>query len=281
MQQRWREYFVDLLNRPNPEREAEVISDMEVIEEIPSSPITKAEIRSAITSMKAGKAPGVDCLTVELFKADITTTVDILHDLLCEIWVSETVPADWRSGLIVKIGKKEDLTKCGNWRGITLMSVAAKVMGKVLIWIRRISGGGDAKLRKEQAGFRKGRSTVEQVFVLRNIVEQAVEWNSSLYVCFVDYEKAFDSVHRKTLCKIMESYGIPSKLIRMVKAMYDGSQCVVVEGTGQTDWFDVKSGVKQGCNMSGFLFLPVIDWIMRRTVSGANTVALNGNCGPS
>ena len=222
---------------------------MEVIEEIPSSPITKAEIRSAITSMKAGKAPSVDCLTVELLKADITTTVDVLHDLFCEIWVTETVPADWRRGLIVKIAKKGNLTKCGNWRGITLMSVSAKVMGKVLI--RRISGGVDAKLRKEQAGFRKGRSTIEQIFVLKNIVEQAVECNSSLYVCFVDYEKAFDSVHR-TLWKIMESYEIPSKLVGIVNAMYDGSQCAVVEGTDQTDWFDVKSGVKRGCNILGF-----------------------------
>lgn len=206
-----------------------MISEMEVIEEIPSGPITKAEIRSAITSMKEAEAPGVDRLTVELLKTDITTTVDVLHDLFCEIWVSETVPTDWRRGLIVKIAKIGDLTKCGNWRGITLMSVVAKVMGKVLI--RRISGGVDAKLRKEQAGFRKGRSTIEQIFVLRNVVEQAVEWNSSLYVCFVDYEKAFDSVHGKTLWKIMESYGIPSKLVRMVNTMYDGSQCAVVEGT--------------------------------------------------
>ena len=52
------------------------------------------------------KAPGVDCLTVELLKADITITVDVLHDLFCEIWVSETVPTDWRRGLIVKIAKK-------------------------------------------------------------------------------------------------------------------------------------------------------------------------------
>ena len=191
--------------------------------------------------MKAGKAPDVDCLTVDLLKADITTTVDVLHDLFCEIWVSETVPADWRKGSIVKNSKKRDLTKCGNWRGITLMSVAAKVMGKILI--RRISGGVDAKLRKEQAGFRKERSTIEQKFVLRNIVEQVVEWNSSLYVCYVDYEKAFDSVQRKTLWKLMESYGIPSKLVRMVSAMYDDSQCAVAEGAGHTDWFDVKSGV--------------------------------------
>ena len=215
--------------------------------------------------MKAGKASGIDCVRVELLKADITTTVNILHDLFHEIWVSETVLVDWRKGLIVKIAKKGDLTKCGNWRGITLISVAAKVVGKVLI--RRISGGVDAKLRKEQAGFRKGRSTIGQIFVLRKIVEQAVEWNSSLYVCFVDYEKAFDSVHRK----IMESSGIPSKLVRMVNITYDDSKCAIVDGTGQTDWFDLKSGVKQGCNMSGFLFLLVIDWIMRRTVTVANT----------
>ena len=139
--------------------------------------------------MEAGKASGIDCVTVKLLKADITTTVDVLHDLFREIWVSKIVLADWRKGLIVKIAKKWDLTKCGNWQGITLMSVAAKVMDKVLI--RRISGGVDAKLRKEQAGFTKGRSTIEQIFVLRNIVEQAVEWNSSLYVCFVDYEKGF------------------------------------------------------------------------------------------
>ena len=84
-------------------------------------------------------------------------------------------------------------------------------------------------------------------------------------------KKAFDSVHKKTLWKIMASYGIPSKLVRMVNVMYDDSQCAVVDGTGQTDWFDVKSSVKQGCNMSGFLFLLVIDWIMRRTVTGAST----------
>ena len=71
----------------------------------------------------------------------------------------------------------------------------------------------------------------------------------------------------------MESYEIPPKLVRMVNVMYDGSQCAVVYETGQTDWFDVKISVKQGCNMSGFLFLLVTDWTMRRTVSreGANT----------
>lgn len=72
-----------MLNRPSPEIVAETESEVEVMDEISSGPITKAEIRSAIVSMGAGKAPGVDGITVELFKADMTTTVEALHDLFC------------------------------------------------------------------------------------------------------------------------------------------------------------------------------------------------------
>ena len=93
----------------------------------------------------------------------MTTTVEVLHDLFSAIWVCESIPADWKKGLIVRLPKKGNLTKRGNWRGITLISVVAKVMGI------------DSKLRKEQAGFGRGRSTIEQIFILRNIVEQTIE----------------------------------------------------------------------------------------------------------
>ena len=95
-------------------------------------------------------------------KADTDTTVDVLHDLPSLIWEDKRIPEDLCKGLIVKVPKKGDLTNCGNWRGITLMPTAAKVMGKVII--KRISRGVDKKLRKEQAGFRSGRSTIEQIF---------------------------------------------------------------------------------------------------------------------
>ena len=149
------------------------------------------------------------------------------------------------------------------------MPTTAKLMGKVII--KRISRGVDKKLRKEQAGFRSGRSTIEQIFVLQNIIEQSVAWNASLYICFFDYEKPSDSIHRETLWRIMGSYGIPPKLVRMVQAMYKGSKCAVMDWGGKTGWFDIKSGVRQGCVMSGFLFLLVIDWVMRKTLSEGNT----------
>ena len=64
---------------------------------------------------------------------------------------------------------------------------------------------------------------------------------------------------------------ISRKLARMVQAMYKGSKCAVIDGGGKTGWFDIKSGVRQGCVMSGFLFLLVIDWMMRKTLSEGNT----------
>ena len=134
----------------------------------------------------------------------------------------------------MKIPKKGDLKECKNWRVVTLLPVASKVMGRVII--QRIQNGVDSVLRKEQAGFRKNRSTVDQIFILRNIIEQVNECQATLYAHFVDFEKAFDSVHREGLWKIMKAYGIPDKLIRMVKIMYEDFECSVLDEGEQTRW---------------------------------------------
>ena len=94
---------------------------------------------------------------------------------------------------------------------------------------------------------------------------------ATLYIHFVDFEKAFDSIHRDSLWIIMRQYGIPTKMVQMVKALYEDFQCSVIDEGGTTEWFPVMTGVKQGCCMSGFLFLLVIDWVMRRTTVGERT----------
>lgn len=117
--------------------------------------------------MKNGTAGGVDSLAIEIVKTDLGTTVDVLHYFLHKVWEQEQLPEDWRRGSIVKLPKKGDLTECGNWRGITLMVVAAKVLGRIIIIC--IRDAVNSKLRQEQTGFRKGRGTVRQIFILRNI----------------------------------------------------------------------------------------------------------------
>ena len=90
--------------------------------------------------------------------------------------------------------------------------LVTKVLGRVLI--KRVVASTDAESRKDPAGLRKVRGATEQIFVLKNIIDQVAEWNSSLYLCFVDNEKASDSINRDILCKIKSSYGIPPKIVR-------------------------------------------------------------------
>ncbi|PFX16654.1 Transposon TX1 uncharacterized 149 kDa protein [Stylophora pistillata] len=168
-----------------------------------------------------------------------------------------------------QLPKKGNLRDCINWRGITLLIIASKVLGKILM--ERMKQEIDAKLRQEQAGFRQGRSTTEQIFIIRNIIEQTHGWQASLILNFIDFEKAFDSLHTNSLWDIMKLDGIPSKLNKIIQLLYQDSKSAVLDGGQASEWFQVKTGVKQGCVMSGFLFLLAIDWIMQETTNLAKT----------
>ena len=97
-----------------------------------------------------------------------------------------------------------------------------------------------------------------------------------MYICFYDFEKAFNSVHRETLWKLLKIYGIPDKLVNMIKAMHRNIKCAVIDRIETLQWLDVKSGVKQGCVMSNLLFLIVMDWIMMKTVENDNNGIIKG-----
>ncbi|VDO94186.1 unnamed protein product [Schistosoma margrebowiei] len=125
----------------------------------------------------------------------------------------------------------------------------------------------DAQLCDQQAGFRKDRFCTDRIATLRIIVEQSTERNSPLYINFIDYEKAFDSVDRTTLWKLLRHYGVPQKIVNIIRNSYDGLHCNIVHGGQLTKSFEVKDGVRQGCLLPPFLFLLVIDWIMKTSTS--------------
>ena len=161
---RWKEHFEEILNRPQPENPIGQPNTDEISERVnvKTDYISAGEIRRAMSDMKNRKAPGRDGITIELLKADNIITESILEELFRVIWDTEEIPSGWTKGIIIKIPKKGDLTVCDNSRGVTLLSVPGKIFGKVLI--NRIKDGVDRELRNEQAGFREGRSTVEQLF---------------------------------------------------------------------------------------------------------------------
>ena len=121
----------------------------------------------------------------------------ILMKIFQEMWISDTMPEDWKTGLIVRHAKKGDLSDCNNWRGVTLLSLISKVFSKIILG--RMTAALEKDISKEQAGFPKEDPVVIIIiFTLRQILEQAKEWNSTVYANLIDFEKAFNSIHRET-----------------------------------------------------------------------------------
>ena len=224
---------------------------------------SRAEIKKAISSLKANKAAGIDGIQAELLQTDINTTLDLIEEFIKDVWINENIPGDWSKGLIIKLPKKGDLSSCDSWRGITLISVPSKVFCRIIL--NRIEEEIDKKLREEQAGFRKNRGCIDQILALRNIIEQSAEFNEDLHINFVDFKKAFDSLHRSSVWKILKLYGIPTKIIDLIKLFYNNYECSVLLKNKFGDWFSVETGVRQGCILSPILFLITIDWVLRQT----------------
>ena len=147
-----------------------------------------------------------------------------------------------------------------------MLSVPGKIFNRVIL--NRLKHAVDPKLRDNQAGFRKNRSCTDQIATLRIILEQSLEWRTPLYINFIDYEKAFDSVDRASLWKLLRHYGIPEKIVSLIRKSYEGMSCKVVHGQQLlTNSFLVCTGVRKGCLLSPFLFLLAIDWIMKETTA--------------
>ena len=182
----------------------------------------------------------------------------LLYPIVKKIWEEEQVPSEWKAGYLIKLLKKGDLSCYFNCRGIALPSIPDKLFSRVLM--NRIKDAVDPRLR---VGFSRGRSCTGQIAILRITLEQSVEWNSPLCVSFTDYEKAFENLDRQSLWKLLRHYGVPEKITSIIRNSYSRMTCTVVCGRQLTDAFQVNTGVRQGCLLSPFLFLPTTDWVLK------------------
>ena len=114
---------------------------------------------------------------------------------------------DWNMVVLIRLYKnKGDKRICDNYRSIWLLVVAGKYFARILL--TRIQGMLDRKLREEQAGFRSDRSTNNQAFTLKIVLERSMEFNQPLYMCFVALQKSYDSVNREALWRVYHAYGL-------------------------------------------------------------------------
>ena len=163
------------------------------------------------------------------------------------------------------IGQEESLYKDGdksnvdNYRGITLLSVVGKlytsiINNRISSWLEK-----NKKLVEEQAGFRSKRSTSEQIFILKEIIQERGAKKRNTICCFLDIRKAYDTVFREGLWDAMKVKGIGGKIWRVVKNIYREVGSCVRLGNEKTDWFNLEVGLRQGCILSPVLFSIFID----------------------
>ena len=114
-----------------------------------------------------------------------------------------------------------------------------------------------------QTGFRKGKGTRDQVANIHWIRDKAREFQKNIYLCFIDYAKAFDYVDHDKLWKALREMGIPDHLTCLLRNLYVGQEATVRTVYGTTDWFKIEKGVRQGCLLSLCLFNVYTEHIMR------------------
>ena len=176
---RWVEHFQQLLNRP-PTMEAPILPPANQELDISCESPNRIEVEKAIKSLKNNKAAGPDYIPVEVLRADISTSVNMLHGLLIKIWDQKYIPSGLREGILVKLPKKGDLSLSKNYTGIMLLSTAGKVLNHVPVILECRRETVDRVLWENQAGFRTSRSTADQITTLCIIVEQLLEWKTAL-----------------------------------------------------------------------------------------------------
>ena len=137
--------------------------------------ISDTEVRMAVKQVKNAKAAGTGSILPQLLKA-ADSIIPYLTRVSKMLWQHEATPVDCKSGIIMPLPKKVDLTECNNWRGITLLSAPGKVFARILL--TRMKNDVDQLLRQQQAGFRPGRLCMDQIFSLRKSDRRATTCNS-------------------------------------------------------------------------------------------------------
>ena len=235
-----------------PERRTALVA-MELIKYTIEKPTMVRMVR-AIKGQKNGKAPGGDVILVEVWKYGGANLSNRLHRWITKKIREEChVPQAWKDANIITIYKKGDRTECGNHLCISLLSAADKIFAQILLnkFSNQIS---PVVALETQCSFLSNRSTVDSIFCLQP-QEKCIEHDRPLYIVFVDFTKAFHTVGKTGLWRLLRHYERPRKLFNHDRNWHTGMMVNIRNGGEVSDIFAITNGVKQGRVLGPTLFL--------------------------
>ena len=252
----WKKHFEEMFSESN-----KIVCTESLVEEIIchdklDEMISREEVRCAINTLKPTKAPGLDGLPGGCIRVACDKIAPFLTKLFNKLFDSHYFPEAWSKSVIIPLHKKGDVQNPDNYRGFSHLGALCKVFTNILARRLRTWMEMEEKICDEQAGFRTRHSTVDHIFTLYSIVLKHVygDRRGKLYVAFVDYKKAFDTVNHQQLWKVLKEAHLSTKFLLMLKAIYTDVKSCVRWGSELSDFFCCPSGVKQGANESPSIF---------------------------
>ena len=252
--------------------------DPTVLDDLPQHPVvnecdhlpTDDEVCKAVQLLK-NTGPGETGISAHVWKCLLNSseTFSLIKQFVLTFWINEKPPPEWEVGVLKILPKKGDLSDPGNHRGIMLLEVAYKIVAIIILArIKPIEEGLD---HESQCGFRPGRGCTDAVFTLKQAIRKRREHGLCTWVFFMDLVKAFDRVPRELLWDILRKFGVPPKIVNLLKCLHERVTVKFsVEGVVHTLLSII--GVKQGDILGPILFLFFIAAVMitwRNTYGGS------------
>ena len=242
-------------NTPDEESIEEFVNkNLEIIQDPKEPDFTMEELLFAIKWLKKNKAAGPDGIPAEILKALPPYALKILLKIMNKIKDSCKYPEKWAWGITSLLFKEGDDEDPNNYRAITVADAISKILAIMLNERVEKWNLKEKILRMEQIGFKKKSRPSDHLLVLRTLVDIYHNKGKKLYACFVDFQKAFDSVWRTGMFYKFIKYGMNKHLIKLFRNMYDKTRISLKLNSRITPSFRTYKGVRQGCILSPRLF---------------------------
>ena len=251
---RWSEYIEDLYHDergPPPQLHKEEEGNV----------ILEEEVRNAFRKMKSGKAAGPDDLPFELIAALDELGIKSVTKLVNSIYDTGTIPEDMKKSVYIALPKKPGTVDCDQHRTISLMSHLTKVLLRILM--SRMRNKILPEISEAQFGFMADKGTRNAIFALKTLMERSIEVQKDLYLCFIDYSKAFDKVRHSDLFDILTGLDIDGKDLRVLRNLYWEQEAAIRVDNDCSEYRPIRRGVRQGCVFSPDLFNIYSEMILR------------------